>query len=499
MGSILQERVAQRCVERLCIGDREWKKKAPRSTSRPNVAGTKMGRRQSQRKFNQPQCPIQSQENNHEKKPQRRKHKSNTSPTKCSAPLYSAQGTSMLYPAASEEDRMKIKVSSATENRKHTHTGLRASKHTAALLDHGLPHPSPDQQEELSPQEDSDTDLSELERLPLSSRPLAPRLELRPEVVEDGDAPSHCRTVRGGDFPDFLPPPFNSWSLSQLAVFYNMEGRGAFRLRPVGPLERYLERLLQLEWHQIQTVQAEHGTQDVPGGTSSCQRSSTAAPAPTRLSSPKCILQCQRGFPLSFLSSLAGHSALLAGGTSGLCRICSSSCSTSCCHSTHSHSHLSRLSLDGSRGPLPRPKRSYSESRVHSSDRRLRTQRSISPTSANSYLKRMQASGNIRNPIQAGPGRTHSSDRGRDEPDSTAGVLRKRTHKLSEQRRGGGKHLNRSETSRSSSESRTGREERDKVAGWTEQEVTGLSVCLPGSRHPRVQRPSRSKQVEFVT
>lgn len=39
MGSILQERVAQRCVERLCIGDREWKKKAPRSTSRPNVAG----------------------------------------------------------------------------------------------------------------------------------------------------------------------------------------------------------------------------------------------------------------------------------------------------------------------------------------------------------------------------------------------------------------------------------------------------------------------------
>ncbi|XP_014829750.1 PREDICTED: uncharacterized protein LOC106908226 isoform X1 [Poecilia mexicana] len=498
MGSILQERVAQRCVERLCIGDREWKKKAPRSTSRPNVVGTKMGRRQSQRKFPQPQCPIQSQENNHEKKPQRRKHKSNTSSTKCSAPLHSsAQGTSVLHPAAPEEDRMKIKVSSSTEKRKHTHTGLRASKHTAALLDHALPHPSPDQQEELSPQEDSDTDLSESERLPVSSRPLAPRLELRPEVVEYGDTPSHCRTVRGRDFPDFLPPPFNSWNLSQLAVFYNTEGRGAFRPRPVGPLERYLERLLQLEWHQIQTVQAEHVTQDVPGGTSSCQRSSAAAPAPTRLSSPKCILQCQRGFPLSFLSSLAGHSALLATGTSGLCRICSSSCSTSCCRSTHSHSHLSRLSPDGSRGPLPRPKRSYSESRVHSSDRRLRNQRSGSPTSASSYLRRMQASGNIRNPIQPGPGRTHSSVRGYDEPDSTAGVLRKRSG--SEQRRGGGRHLNRSETSRSSSESRTGRVEQDEVAGWTEQEVTGVSVCLPGSRRPCVQRPSRCKQVEFVT
>ncbi|XP_014330137.1 protein FAM217B-like isoform X1 [Xiphophorus maculatus] len=500
MGSILQERVAQRCVERLCIGDREWKKKAPRSTSRPNVAGTKMGRRQSQRKFPQPQCPIQGQENNHEKKPQRRKHNSNTSSTKCSAPQHSsAQGTSMFQPAAPEEDRMKIKVSSAhaDENRKHTHPGLRASKHTAALLDHGLPHPSPDQQEELSPQEDSDTDLSESERLPLSSRPLAPRLELRPEVVEDGDAPSHCRTVRGRDFPDFLPPPFNSWSLSQLAVFYNTEGRGAFRPRPTGPLERYLERLLQLEWHQIQTVQAEHGTQDIPGGTSSCQRSSAATPAPTRLSSPKCILQCQRAFPLSFLSSLAGHAALLAGGTSGLCRICSSSCSASCCRSTHCHRHLSRLSPDGSRGPLPRPKRSYSESRVHSSDRRLRTQRSGSPSSSSSYLRRMQASGNIRNPIQAGPGRGHSSARGRDEPDWTAGVLRKRSG--SEQRRGGGRRLNRSETSRSSSESRTGRAERGESAGWAEQEVTGVSVRLPGSRHPPVQRPSRSKQVEFVT
>ncbi|KAM4741489.1 uncharacterized protein FYW61_002942 isoform 2-T2 [Anableps anableps] len=455
MGSILQERVAQRRVERLSTSDRESKKKTSRSNSRPTVAGTKMGRRQSKRKFPQPQCPIQSQENNHEKKPQRRKHKSNTSSTKCStAQQHSAQGTSRFPPAAPEEDRMKIMVSSAAEHRKH--------KHTSALLCHSLPHSSPDQQGELSPmqekgglsahpQQDSDTDLSESERLPLSPCPITPQLELRPEVIEDEDPTSHRQRVRGReyegvDFPDFLPPPFNSWSLSQLAVFYNTEGRGALRPRPVGPLERYLERLLQLEWHQIQTVQAEHRTQELSGGTSSCQRSPAAAPS--RLGSPKCILQCQRAFPLPFLSSLAGCA-------SALCRICSSTCST-CCRSIYSHSHQSRLSpmLDRSRGPPPLPKRSCSESRVHSSDRRLRAQTFGSPTRTNSYLRRMQASGNIRNPIQGAPGRSHSSVRGcgdqagrGDRSDWTAR---------------GERHSTRSETSRSSSESRRGRAERSR-------------------------------------
>ncbi|KAM4581999.1 uncharacterized protein V3H82_006097 [Fundulus diaphanus] len=456
MGSILQQQVAQRSGERVSIGDREWRK-APGSSSRPTVAGilrTKMGRRQSLRKGLPPQCAIQSQEKNHEKRPQRRKHKSNTSSTKCSASLPSAQGASVSHPVAPEEDSMKIKVSSAAEHcvhRKHQHSGMRANGHRTFPLCHSLPHSSPDQQGELSPkqegrelssppQQDSDTDLSDSERLPLSSCPVASQLELRPEVIEDEEPSSHNLRDRGRnhgefDFPDFLPPPFNSWSLSQLAVFYNTEGVGAPRPRPVGTLERYLERLLQLEWYQIQTVLADHGTQEASGLISSCQRSTAAAPL--RLSSPKCILQCQRAFPLTFLPSLASHSALLSGCACALCRICSSTCN----RSIHSHSHQSRLSpmLDCNRGARPFPKRSYSESRVHSTDRTHRTQTSVSPTRTNSYLRRMQASGNIRNPIQGASGRSHSSVRGCSNwaergngSDCTVGVLRKSREKVEE-------------------------------------------------------------------
>ncbi|MED6262065.1 hypothetical protein ATANTOWER_013974 [Ataeniobius toweri] len=528
MGSILQERVARRCVERVSIGDNEWMK-ASRSSSRLTVAGTKMGRRQAQRKSPQPQCLIQSQENNHEKRPQRRKHKSNTSLTKCSAFHQSAQGTSMSHPAASEQDKMMIEVSSTAErcvHRKHTRTGMRASKHTIDHPCYSLPHSSPDQQEELSPkregealssplQQDSDTDLSESERLPLSSSPIASQLELRPEVIEDEDPNSHSLRVRAGDhgefdFPDFLPPPFNSWSLSQLAFFYNTEDRGAPQPRPMGTLERFLERLLQLEWYQIQTVKAEHGTQEVSGVLSSCQRST--ASAPSRLSSPKCILQCQRAFPLTLLSSLASHSNLLPGCVCTLCRICYSTCNTSCCRSIHSHSHPSRLSpmIDCSRRPAPLPKRSYSESRVLSTDRMLRAQMVVSPARTNSHLKRMQASGNIRNPIQGASRRSHSSIRGcsdqagrGNESDCTVGLVRKRSG--SEQRKcGGDRQLKGSEKGQSSSQCRKGRAEQGRAVGCTELEikpdaVTAIIDNLPRSKYSPIQRPSRSKQVEFVT
>ncbi|XP_036008028.1 uncharacterized protein LOC105933724 isoform X2 [Fundulus heteroclitus] len=451
-------------------------------------------------------------------RPQRRKHKSNTSSTKCSASLPSAQGASVSHPVAPEEDSMKIKVSSAAEHcvhRKHQH------RHRTAPLCHSLPHSSPDQQGELSakqeggelsspPQQDSDTDLSDSERLPLSSCPVASHLELRPEVIEDEEPGSHSLRDRGRnhaqfDFSDFLPPPFNSWSLSQLAVFYNTEGVGAPRPRPVGALERYLERLLQLEWYQIQTVLVDHGTQEASGLISSCQRSTAAAPS--RLSSPKCILQCQRAFPLTFLPSLACHSALLSACACALCRICSSTCN----RSIHSHSHQSRLSpmLHCNRGARPFPRRSYSESRVHSTDRTLRNQTSVSPTRTNSYLRRMQASGNIRHPIQGASGRSHSSARGcnwaerGNGSDRTVGVLRKRSG--SEQGRGGGeRQQNGSEKGWSSSPCRKGRAERGRAVNCTEQEikpdaVTAILDHLPGSGYSPVQRPVRAKQVGFVT
>ncbi|XP_070758895.1 serine/arginine repetitive matrix protein 4-like [Enoplosus armatus] len=541
MGTLLRERVAQRCLERVSVGERERKttttttkkkkKKAPWSNNRPDVASNKMGRRQS---------AVPSPENNNEKRlPQRRKHKANTPSTRRNTPQHSAQGTaeSKSHPPPPAEDRMEPKAQLAAQRcsrREHKHTGFRGSRHTPAFPCHRLSGSSPEVLERLSPnpevgslsghgEGDSDTDLSESERLPVSSSGrVPPQLELRPEVIEAEDCSYRSRRPRGRghggfDFPDFLPPPFNSWSLSQLAVFYNMEGRGAPQPRPVGPLERYLDRLLQLEWHQIQTVQEESGKSAVSDVISSCHRPPAAASS--RLSSPKCILQCQRAFPLTFLSSLAGHSSLLSGCACALCRIRYSTCSTSCCRSAHSSTRQSRLSpMLEHRGPTSFPKRSYSESRVHSSDRgsASRAQRFSSPVRTSSHLRRMQASGNIRNPVQGITPKPHSTagdssvGAGRDRWGACRDVLDYRTGGFrrrsgSEQRRGGVERpQGASEKRRSGSECRRGGTERRRTAELKEQEikpdaVTAIMDNLPGSKNYPPNKPNRSKQVEFVT
>uniref|UniRef100_A0A3P8TBY0 Uncharacterized protein n=1 Tax=Amphiprion percula TaxID=161767 RepID=A0A3P8TBY0_AMPPE len=531
MGSILQERVAPRCVERVSSREREWKKKAAWSNNRPNVASNKMGRRQSQRRTPQPQYPLPSQENNNEKRLQaRRKHKSNISSIKRNTPQNSAQGTSesKSHPVSPVDDRMESKVQLPAQrrsHREHKHTGFRGSRQTAPSSCQHLYDSSSDLLERRSPElevgglrghrdEDSDSDLSESERLPVSpcSR-VPPQLDLRPEVIEAELCSSRSHRARerssgGFDFPDFLPPPFNSWSLSQLAVFYNMEGRGAPRPRPVGPLERYLERLLQLEWCQIQTVQEERGKLAVSEVLSTCRRSPAAASS--RLSSPKCILQCQRAFPLTFLSSMANHSALLSGCACTLCRIRLSTCITPCSRSAHSHACQTRLSpmLERTRLPVSLPKRSYSESRVQSSERDLRAQRFSSSVTTNSHLRRMQASGNIRNPVQGATSRPHSTARDSGEVKGDAldywmGGFRRRSG--SEQRRGGvERHQNGSEKRRSGSESRKARAERRRAAEFKGREikpdaVTAIMDNLPGSKYSPIRRPSRTKQVEFVT
>ncbi|XP_072239086.1 uncharacterized protein fam217bb isoform X2 [Leuresthes tenuis] len=496
MGTILQERVTQRCLERASTRDREWKKKVSWSNSDPIVV-SKMGRRQSQRKSTQPQLQFPSQENNHEKKPQRRKHKSNIPSTKYKFLQHSAQGISVSHPVLPAEGRMEVRMQSAAQHcghREHKPTAMRGCKLTIASSFHQLLDSSSALLETTPPQlevgglrsraqEDSDTDLSECERLPVSSPSREPpQLELRPEVIEAEDCVSHSYKIRGQnhvgfDFPDFLPPPFNSWSLSQLAVFYNMEGRAAPRPRPVGPLERYLERLLQLEWNEIQTIQEDSGKSAVSEMISSCHR--LPAASSSRLSSPKCILQCQRAFPLTFLASLASHSTLLSGCGCTLCRIHYTTCSTSGCRSLHSYNYQSRLSpmLERSRGPTSLPKRSYSESRVHSSERNSRAQRFSSPVMTNSYLRRMQASGNIRNPIQGATTRTQSTVRDSidhvgkgDVLESKMGVFSRRSG--SEQRRmEAERHQNGSEKRRSSSDCRKGRAEQRRLAKFQEQEI----------------------------
>ncbi|XP_073324187.1 uncharacterized protein [Pagrus major] len=535
MGTILKGRVPQQCLERVSIRERDWKKKVSWSNSRPNVASNKIGRRQSQRKSPQPQCMLPSQENNNEKRlHQRRQHKPNTTSTKSSTPQHSAQGAteSMSHPLSHALSRMELKVQLAAHHREQKHKGFRRSRHSPAFPCHRLTDSNPDLLDRLSPNPvvgnlsdhgecDSDTDLSVSERLPMSPSCLAlPQLELRPEVIEAEDCSACNQRPRGCchggfDFPDSLPPPFNSWSLSQLAVFYNMEGRGAPRPRPVGPLERYLERLLQLEWRQIQTSQEENGKSVVSDVVSSCHRSPAAA-ASSRLSSPKCILQCQRAFPLTFFSSLASHSALLSGCACTLCRIHYSTISPLCSRSTHSRTRQSRLSPTLERkGPTSLSTRSYSESRVHSSDRSYtsQTQGFTSPVRSNSHLRRMQASGNIRNPVQGANTKSHSTARdssvgaGRESLEAWRDMLDYRTGGFrmrsgSEQRRGGvERHEVASEKRRSGSECRRGGAEWRRTAELKEWEikpdaVTAIMDNLPGSKNSPT---NRVKQVELVT
>nr|XP_020473933.1 uncharacterized protein LOC109970600 isoform X2 [Monopterus albus] len=495
-----------------------------------------MGRRQSQRKSLQPQHTFPSQEINNEKRQQpRRKHKPNAK----HSTQHSAQGTSASkpHPPSPVEDRMEPATQPAAQHCGHRgqkHTAVRGSRHTPAFPCYCLSDSSPHLLDRHSPElkvgslsahgeGDSDTDLSESERLFVSPIQVLPQLELRPEVIEAEDCStrSHRPRAQGHgsfDFPDFLPPPFNSWSLSQLAVFYNMEGRGAPRPRPVGPLEMYLERLLQLEWHQIQTVQEESGKSAVSDVLLSCHRSTAAASS--RLSSPKCILQCQRAFPLTFLSSLISHSALLSSCACTLCRFRHSTCSTACCRPTHSHTRQAGVSpVLERRGLVSLPKRSYSESRVHAPDRSsaFQVQMFSSPVRANSHLRRMQASGNIRNPVQGANTKPHYTARdssfgiGRDCVGARGnglnyrktGVFRRRSG--SEQQGGGGeRQQNGLEKRRSGSECRKGGTERRRTAEFKEQEikpdaVTAIMDNLPGSKYSPDNKPIKPKQVEFMT
>lgn len=112
-------------------------------------------------------------------------------------------------------------------------------------------------------EDDSASDLSDSERIPLPPSPCTPpELILRAEEIDP--VCLECIPDTGFKeseyyYPDFLPPPFNSWDLKQLAIFVNVEGKTEFRPKPTGFLQKYIDRLLQLEWLQMQTVQNEKG------------------------------------------------------------------------------------------------------------------------------------------------------------------------------------------------------------------------------------------------
>lgn len=160
--------------------------------------------------------------------------------------------------------------------------------------------------------EDSASDLSDSERVPIPPSPLTPPdLRLRAEEIDpvsfdlhpgQGPArPEYC-------YPDFLPPPFNSWDLRAMAVLLNTEHRPGAAPRTGGALGRYIDRLLQLEWLQVQTVQGERGkgarakpptTAGAAGALKSPGRSklvSPALPRPHQEGAPKSGPPRKKGF-----------------------------------------------------------------------------------------------------------------------------------------------------------------------------------------------------------
>ncbi|XP_063154889.1 protein FAM217B [Candoia aspera] len=112
-------------------------------------------------------------------------------------------------------------------------------------------------------EEDDASDLSDSERIPIPPSPCTPpELNLRAEEIDPvcfEDPFEMQRKQPDYYYPDFLPSPFNSWDLKGLAVFINTECKSEPRPEPAGFLERYVDRLLELEWLQMQTVQAEKG------------------------------------------------------------------------------------------------------------------------------------------------------------------------------------------------------------------------------------------------
>ncbi|XP_035014312.1 uncharacterized protein fam217ba isoform X2 [Hippoglossus stenolepis] len=298
------------------------------------------------------------------------------------------------------------------------------------------PAPTPEALQRHYNQKDEDTDsasdLSDSERLPVLPSPCTPctppHLNLRAEVIDSNDFPPDIPGPHGtfGDedeiekpsysYQEFLPPPFNSWSLRQLAVFLHTEGRGAPRPKPVGSLEKYLERLLQLEWLQIQTVQAESsrppGTrarpQSFPSATTAHQPRPHTAP-PSRLNSPKGLRQSQRAFPFAPVnnppSPASTQHQLSRFPVCPHCHIRYPMCNGSCsAYAYQRHSRLSPL-LERRAGPGAPAKRSSSETRAPSTDGRSPggqggggggAQTPVSPSAGKSHLRHMQAAGNAR-------------------------------------------------------------------------------------------------------
>ncbi|XP_061759827.1 uncharacterized protein fam217ba isoform X2 [Nerophis ophidion] len=248
---------------------------------------------------------------------------------------------------------------------------------------------------------DSASDLSDSERLPVLPSPCTPctppHLNLRAEVIS-------CN-----EFPPDIPGPHGDGGGG--GEDKNEKGRGAPRPKPVGPLERFLERLLQLEWLQIQTVQTEisrpPGRPQVTAGHS--PRPHTAPSS--RLNSPKGPRQSQRAFPCVINppspASAATQHQLPRLPVCPHCHLryplCNGSCSA---YAYQRHSRLSPL-LERTTRPGAPMKRSCSETQEATKEGRGQgaqggggAQFPLSPSVGRRHLRHMQAVGNARRQAQ---------------------------------------------------------------------------------------------------
>ncbi|XP_036387614.1 uncharacterized protein si:ch211-266k22.6 [Megalops cyprinoides] len=432
MGPILQERAATNAVKKVSAKEKVWTKNSANNgqmTSSKKVKASQNYRSQkkagAQPKYASPRegrDPAAAPERGSQRRGNRTKP--DTHSITDSATLLRAQGEldqKSVVPSTKEsgEDKTRQLDSQSHSDNDRKQSGPGQSRRALSLPLTPRSEPQQEVLEQQAPnleslrlyeqEEDTDSasDLSDSERLPVLPSPCTPpHLNLRAEVINPNDFHPPFPGPRGlshgsYSYPDFLPPPFNTWSLRQLAIFLNTEGRGAPRPRPVGKLEKYLERLLQLEWLQIQTVQEESGKPIAPMPASR-PRPHTAPPA--HLSSPKSLRQCQRAFPLAFLSSLANpSSSQLSVRFCPHCRIRYPFCNGTCrSYAYQRHSRLSPLLERRAHANIV-PKRSSSESRVPAADPGPATwgRKPGSPLTGNNHLKRMQAAGNIRNPPPA--------------------------------------------------------------------------------------------------
>ncbi|XP_035678640.1 uncharacterized protein LOC118417261 [Branchiostoma floridae] len=146
---------------------------------------------------------------------------------------------------------------------------------------------------------DYDTDYSETERQQGEEGTIPkdiPDLQLKPDSVELEDIERFFDDYDSDDskegesdvfpFPDFLPKPFNEWDLQELALLSNKNWKDAVRVKPKGQYLDIIDRLMEFERLQLQTIQWEMEKSQRPSSRAA-SRSGASRERSAALAKPK--------------------------------------------------------------------------------------------------------------------------------------------------------------------------------------------------------------------